>query len=281
MFSIGSILIYASDFEEVQEDIILSPDSRELADYEDYCRRELPRRVREALEEIVHNESQPMEESIRNQLMNIIRDCQDRVFSSYRSSAAVAAAVAAVDTPSSNPIASESPIMASQESMAMVTMSSGATPERSFGRTAPPFFQPPPPQVHLRSGLEVSDLQGSITTKAPDGSDPSDSGYSSNESSVPSGISSSFNNTSDSSSLPNSEPHIEFSGPVPANAQGTWDMGNGFDINTGNDVFDSHDTSTFNQSWLNNSSQSEEGNVWHPYMGNLGMEYLFSSDQAL
>lgn len=96
MLSIMALLIYASDFEEVQEDIILSPDSRQLAYYEDYCRRELPRTVRAALEEIVHNESQPIEESIRNQLINIIRDCQDRVFSNYRSSSAAVAVVGSV-----------------------------------------------------------------------------------------------------------------------------------------------------------------------------------------
>ena len=139
---------------------MLSPDSRELGDYEEYCRRELPRRVRAALEEIVHNESQPMEDSIRNQLLDIIRDCQDRVFSSYRSSSA---AGVSVGTPSRNPVASDSFSTASQESVAMVQSSPNATPENSFGRIAPPFFQPPPPQIHLRSGLEVSDLQGNKT----------------------------------------------------------------------------------------------------------------------
>jgi hypothetical protein len=281
VFSIGSLLIYASDFEAVQEDIILSPDSRELADYEEYCRRELPRTFRGALEEIVHNESQPIEENIKNQLMNIIRDCQDRVFSSYRSLSTVATAVAVVRTPSRNPIASDSPVMASQESMAMVSMSADALPEPSFGHIAPPFFQPPPPQTHLQSRLEVSDLQGN-TTKAPDGSDPSDSGYSSNESGVPSGISSSFNNTSDSAFLSNSQPHIVFSGPVPANAQGPWDMDNGqFDMNTGKDVMNSRDTSIFNQSWLDYNSQLAAENVWNPYISNIRIDDPFSSDQAL
>jgi hypothetical protein len=45
------------DFEEVQEDLEHSPDSREVADYDEYCRRELPRHFRAALEEIVHTES--------------------------------------------------------------------------------------------------------------------------------------------------------------------------------------------------------------------------------
>ncbi|PMD34500.1 hypothetical protein L207DRAFT_638973 [Hyaloscypha variabilis F] len=265
-------------FEEVQDDIILSPGSRELADYEDYCRRELPRRVRTALEEIVHNESQPMEESIRNQLINIIRDCQDLVFSSYRSSSAVAAAVvASVGTPSRNSTASEPPFIAPQGPTAMVLMSSDGTPERSLGHTESPFFQPPPPQTHLRSGLEVSDLQSNIITKAPDGSDPSDSGYSSNDWGILSRISSS-NDTNDSSSLPNSEPHIVCSRPATANAQSTWDMDSGFDLNTGNVVTPSHGASTFDQSCLDYDSQSAEGDVWNSYLSNLGIEYPFSSD---
>ncbi|KAH6714386.1 hypothetical protein BKA61DRAFT_481996, partial [Leptodontidium sp. MPI-SDFR-AT-0119] len=66
-------------FEPVQDDVDQSPDSRALAEYEEYCRRELPREFRAALEEIVHNQVQPIEESIRSQLMNIIRECQDRV----------------------------------------------------------------------------------------------------------------------------------------------------------------------------------------------------------
>jgi hypothetical protein len=189
--------------------------------------------------------------------------------------------MASVGTPSRNRIASESPIIGPEEFTAMVSVSLDATPENSYGCIAPPFFQPPPPQIHLRSGLEVSDLQGNAITKAPNGSDPSDSGYGSNELSIPSEISSSLNAISDSYFLSTSEAHIEFSGPVPANAQSTWDMDSGFGINTGNDGFSWHDASTFNQLWLDNNSQPEEGNDWNLYMNNLEMEHPFSSDEAL
>lgn len=277
IFSIGGVLICASDFEEVQEDIMLSPDSRELGDYEEYCRRELPRRVRAALEEIVHNESQPIEESIRNQLMNIIRDCQDRVFSSYRSSSAAGVSVVA---PSRNPVTSDSPSTLSQEPVTMVSSSPNPTPESSFGRIAPPFFQPPPPQIHLRSGLEVSDLQGNTITKPADGSDPSDSGYGSNGLGVSSGISSSFNNTSDGSSLSSSQSHTMNIGLDSDGEHGTWDTSNQVDVNTANDVVNSPTTSTFEQSWLNYNPQSAEVNGWNPYVGGLEMEYDFSLGQV-
>ena len=256
----------------MQEDIILSPDSRELADYEEYCRRELPRTFRAALEEIVHNESQPIEESIRNQLMNIIRDCQDRVFSSYRSSSA---AIAAVGTPSRNSMTSRSPLMTSQELITTISISSEATSGSSLGRVTPPFFHPPPPQIHLGSRLEVSDLQ-SNPFRAPDGSDPSDSGYSSNELGMISGGSSSFNTSRDGASLSKSQPQPA-SDPVPAHAQSTWEIDNGqFDMNSGNGVLHSHETGTFDNSWWENDPQLVDENTWNLHTSKLLMEDPFS-----
>lgn len=62
----------------------MSPDSRVLADYEDYIRRELPRLVRSDIEEVERREMQSLETSLINTLPGIIRDCQDRVFRAYR-----------------------------------------------------------------------------------------------------------------------------------------------------------------------------------------------------
>lgn len=56
----------------------------ELSDYEEYCRRELPRAFRAALEEVVHNNTQVIEDRLRSQLERMITQCQDRVFLSYR-----------------------------------------------------------------------------------------------------------------------------------------------------------------------------------------------------
>ncbi|KAH7395553.1 hypothetical protein BKA64DRAFT_61306 [Cadophora sp. MPI-SDFR-AT-0126] len=71
-------------FEAVQEELIFPPNPRELAEYEEYCRRQLPPEFKAALEEIINNELQPMKESIRSQLTKVVKDCQDRVFSKYR-----------------------------------------------------------------------------------------------------------------------------------------------------------------------------------------------------
>jgi hypothetical protein len=72
------------DFEAIQTQAPSSPDSRDLADYEDYIRRELPRLVRSNIEEVVRRETQPLEAALVGSLVGIIQDCQDRVFRAYR-----------------------------------------------------------------------------------------------------------------------------------------------------------------------------------------------------
>lgn len=65
--------------------MLQSPESLELANYGDYSRRELPRLFRSLLETAVNDEAQPIEERLRGQLTSMIQECQDRVFSNYRS----------------------------------------------------------------------------------------------------------------------------------------------------------------------------------------------------
>jgi hypothetical protein len=72
-------------FEPVEESIDQPSDSAKLADFEAYTQRELPKMFWAALEEVVAIEMQPVEERLRTQLMGVIRDCQDRVFSTYQS----------------------------------------------------------------------------------------------------------------------------------------------------------------------------------------------------
>ena len=258
----------------MQEDIdhiVLSPDSRQLADYEEYSRRELPRIFRATLEEIIQTQSQPIEESIRNQLTNIIQDCQDRVFAGYRSSAGRAAA-----SPSRNSTSPHSSFVAPETSPDMFMVANVSSELSSGG--IPPFFQTPPPQNHLQSRLEVSDLQTNAP-KAPNSSDPSDSGYSSLESGVPPGNPSLTNNSSYSTSLPNSQANSQpqpTSGPSPAYAQGTWDMDNGLlDMSSGMADIDSHETGT----WWENGAQLADGDTWNASLSNKGIEDPFAWDQ--
>ena len=188
----------------------------------------------------------------------------------------------------------------SQESIDSISMASNA---QSEARIAPPFFQPPPPQAHLRSRLEVSDLQLN-SSKAPDDSAPSDSGYSSNESSNTLGTISSSRATCDGACMSNSQPDVASAKFSAACEVAPWTMDNEqSDVNAENDVSDSKKNSIF-QSSFNNASDNDFDNAtenafdgsfdtsqyvsqfmyedtWDPSMDNLGMENLFSSEETL
>jgi hypothetical protein len=157
--------------------VIQSPGSQEgLADYEEYCRRELPRVFRALLEEVVNNNTQPLEEQLRSQVTNLIRDAQDRVFSGYRSSSRTTGTPARGD-PSSSPQTNTS--SSSSQGLATSPLRSQPTTIASSGDRSqprlPPFFQPPSPKNHLESGLDISDPNK--TPSKPDRNERSDSGY--------------------------------------------------------------------------------------------------------
>ncbi|KAN0104839.1 hypothetical protein V8E51_010584 [Hyaloscypha variabilis] len=239
-------------FEAVQEDLVSSPDSGALADYEAYCRRELPGDFRAALEEIVHSQSQPIEESIRNQLVEIIRDCQDRISSRYRF---------LMGTGTTPPRATgncQSQLAAPQENGTGVLTSTHATSGDSAGCISPSFLQPPPPQSHLESRLEVSDIQIN-SSKPKSGSELSDSGYSSNGAGSHRASFSLNTFSSDDISLPSSQIQAE-AWPISLD-QGTLDMNDLLgDMNPGNDIMDSQYSGAFNDSWWTDDAQyADEG----------------------
>ena len=72
------------DFEPIQDDVSSPPEARELADYEDYIRRELPSLVRRNIEEKVRRETQPLEASLIASLINIVREGQETISRDYR-----------------------------------------------------------------------------------------------------------------------------------------------------------------------------------------------------
>lgn len=72
-----------ADFESIQEEAALSPDSRDVARYEEYCRRELPRLFRANIEEILCREMQQIAEPLLQNLDSIFQNCQDRMYRSY------------------------------------------------------------------------------------------------------------------------------------------------------------------------------------------------------
>jgi len=155
-----------------------------------------------------------------------------------------------------------------------------STAELNFGRITPLFFQPLSPQIHLRSRLEVSDLQDNVS-KPLGTSNPSDSGYSSNGSGNLR-VSSSSNNSNDiTTPLPNflsssqPQPAAEL---VPAYPQDTWDMDNGMlDVNSGICPVDLHDTGIFDSSWLECDPQPAD--AWNTSLSNVGIRGPFYWDQ--
>jgi hypothetical protein len=183
--------------------------------------------------------------------MNIIRDCQDRVFSNYRSTSS-----AALGTPA---VAPQSPNIPPQQEMAMASLSTDAVSEPSFGRTAPSFLQPPSPQIHLVSGLEVSDLQ-SNALKELEGNELSDSGFGSSETGILAGTSSSLNTSIDDAPLAGSQSQPE------CNPQESWGMDNRLkDTNSGGDFMVLSEINTFGSALANH-----DGRAWGLYMGDMG-----------
>lgn len=63
-----------------------SPPAHEsdIARYEEFLRRELPRRVRGELEVRIEQELSPVEESLKRQLVDIVRDMQQSLFADFR-----------------------------------------------------------------------------------------------------------------------------------------------------------------------------------------------------
>jgi hypothetical protein len=135
--------------------IVDSPDSKELAEYEEYSRRELPRIFRDTLEEIINSEMLPMEEAIRNRLLDIIRDAQDRVFANY-SAKAISRGDAGAST--SEPALKDPHDVANQ----------GDMPTASTSTASERFFQPPPPLAGYFRSLDLGDLALEYNTSTSD-----------------------------------------------------------------------------------------------------------------
>jgi hypothetical protein len=75
------------DFEPIrdyEENANIMPHHRDLANYEDFLRRETPRFFNAALEDAVTREIHPIEERLRRQILDLIREAQNQAFLSWR-----------------------------------------------------------------------------------------------------------------------------------------------------------------------------------------------------
>jgi hypothetical protein len=174
------------DFESPQDDASQSPVSQELASYEEYSRQELPRVFRRFLEAAVTQQTQPIGDLLRSQLVNMIRESQDQVFSTYR-------ARPAWNTSGSNQTGADTstspqphfPISSSKDQR----FSDSLDGEDQSTAMLENFFQSPPYQDNDDLGWDSTMSQRSSEVAAQNAS--SDSGYISNLSFL--NASSSFN----------------------------------------------------------------------------------------
>ncbi|KAF1999254.1 hypothetical protein P154DRAFT_232556 [Amniculicola lignicola CBS 123094] len=83
--------IYRILFPNVSSDSIPSPycentDSADVQNYQSYLEHFLPEMVQNAIEEALENNKVPVNESLKNTVAKIVRDCQESVYASYQSS---------------------------------------------------------------------------------------------------------------------------------------------------------------------------------------------------
>jgi len=73
------------DWEPIQEQPPLSPNSQALAQYDNYMHRELPSLFRSRVEEVVRQEMQPVEARLLGSLdlVGLLRECQDQLSRTY------------------------------------------------------------------------------------------------------------------------------------------------------------------------------------------------------
>jgi hypothetical protein len=82
----GHRLKRETDFEAFLDESTDQVDLQERADYDAYCRRELPRLVRARLVSVVASQLQALESALRTQLDEIIENCLEQLSASYEAS---------------------------------------------------------------------------------------------------------------------------------------------------------------------------------------------------
>ncbi|KAF4631944.1 hypothetical protein G7Y89_g6186 [Cudoniella acicularis] len=148
---------------ENQDSVSLSPD-REVLDFQEYMRREVPQIFRSALETVVNSETQLIEESLRDRLMNLIEESQNLAITSYRERQAIAI----THLPRPMPTSQTNTELPPNDTMA---------PKRSTSPVAGIFNPSPRISAHPEASFDIQALQAS---QKPTWS--SDSGYLSCES---------------------------------------------------------------------------------------------------
>lgn len=83
MLSPDRCIDYDYDVDQHQR-AVLSPGSDKFAQYEEYLGRELPRQVRRRLEDAIDEEMEPIEERLKAQLVDIVKESQADLFRTFQ-----------------------------------------------------------------------------------------------------------------------------------------------------------------------------------------------------
>lgn len=150
-------------------DTVQSSGSIEFSNYEQYSRQELPRVFRGALEAIVNEQAQPIEDGLRRRLVDMIQECQNHVFSTYRS------------RQSSHTISSPIPSFPPEIESLFSFEPPSTNREQNQNSTnsldmLQNLYQEPPYQTQLQSTF-VPDIGGDDFTEEAQRNSSSDSGY--------------------------------------------------------------------------------------------------------
>jgi hypothetical protein len=158
-----------------------------------------------ALEEIVQTESQPIEERLRSQLMAIMQMCQDKVALTYRESATTMRYDAQTNSENMNNSLESLPALHSSTSNTFGE--TGMQTEEQSRGLVPSLSPLPSPQNHLRSGLQLPELDSCASSSMTDKTSL-DSGYGSNNSIITSTNAASLEKSNESADILSPPPNL-------------------------------------------------------------------------
>ena len=141
-----------------------SPHSPEFVLFEDFSKKKLPELVRTSLEVLVgqNTQMQLLEETLKSQLIDIVRDCQEKLFSMYQDARRIGSS-----TPKAAAVSSE---------RLQRTIDSRSKANPSQTELAEAFM--PPPLVHgLSNGPGLKQIQRGHQAKPESSKGQPDSGY--------------------------------------------------------------------------------------------------------
>jgi len=133
---------------------MMSPSSVQFAEYEEFSKRELPRLVRTELEKLVSTEMQPLEESLKSRLVDLIRECQQSISDKFKAAHTASQPAQTYATLSSETTGGTMPLLRNSE--LSNERAAKNVPDQSLCSLAAPTIQP---QIQVAEPILSEDLQ--------------------------------------------------------------------------------------------------------------------------